>query len=112
MELLSGHQMWSSSSSSSSVQTTSSTGSAVQQAPSAVARPKYKATSTIIGMGGVGIGRGGGGGGIKKKKAASSAAGATMKNTTTSTVGSQRTAVGRSNPDADFFGGPPLWSTI
>eukprot|EP00985_Skeletonema_marinoi_P024493 scaffold17060_cov80-Skeletonema_marinoi.AAC.1 len=108
------NQMWSSSSSSSSsVQTTSSTGSAVQQAPSAVARPKYKATSTIIGMGGVGIGRGGGGGGgIKKKKAASSAAGATMKNTTTSTVGSQRTAVGRSNPDADFFGGPPLWSTI
>ena len=100
------NQMWSSSSS--SVQTTSSTGSAVQQAPSAVARPKYKPTSTIIGMGGVGIGRGGGGGGIKKKKAASSAAVATMKNTTTSTVGSVGTEVGRSNPDADFFGGPPL----
>mmetsp|Transcript_24438 Transcript_24438/g.44197 ORF Transcript_24438/g.44197 Transcript_24438/m.44197 type:complete len:103 (+) Transcript_24438:82-390(+) len=31
-----------------------------------VARPKYKATSTI----GIGIGRGGGGGGVKKKNAA------------------------------------------
>ncbi|KAL7530370.1 hypothetical protein ACHAXR_003450 [Thalassiosira sp. AJA248-18] len=98
------NQMWSSSSSDQQRTTASSTPAA------GVARPKYKATSTIIGMGmgGIGIGRGGGGGGVKKKKMPAAAAVATKQRTTpVGSVGT--TAVGRrSNPDADFFGGPPL----